>query len=60
MSEPSAALAFSFKHSEALKVEERYTMPQVAPDWIGSSDMSPVPATAMMIGFVEYACILGL
>ena len=48
------------RHSEAMLVEPKHTVPQVAPDWPGFADMPPAFATAMMIGFIEQACIQGL
>lgn len=53
-------LAAGLTHSETLVVGERHTVPQVAPDWPGFTDMPPVFATAMMIGFIEQTCIEGL
>ena len=53
-------LATGLRHTEALRVEPRHTVPQVAPDWPGFSDMPPVFATAMMVGFIEQTCIQAL
>lgn len=41
-------------------VTDRQTVPRVEPDWNGFSDMPPVFATAMMVGFIEQTCILAL
>lgn len=51
------SLVIGISHSETLRVEPRHTVPQVAPDWPGFSDMPPVFATAMMVGFMEQTCI---
>ena len=40
-------------------VAPRHTVPQVC-DWPGFSDMPPVFATAMMVGFMEQTCIQAL
>ncbi|WP_152223251.1 thioesterase family protein [Pseudomonas sp. SCB32] len=53
-------LAIGLIHNETLVVADRHTVPQVEPDWPGFSDMPPVLATAMMIGFIEQTCIEGL
>jgi len=55
-----AYLAAGLIHSESLTVAERHTVPHVATDWPGFTDMPPVLATAMMIGFVEQTCIQAL
>ncbi len=43
-------------HEEAMTVEPRHTVPQIAA-WKGFEGMPPVFATAMMIGFMEQTCI---
>ena len=53
-------LAVCLTHSETMIVEDRHTVPQVAREWPGFSDMPPVFATALMIGFVEQTCIQAL
>lgn len=53
-------LAIGLRHSERLRVEPRHTVPEVEPSWPGFADMPPVLATAMMVGFIEQTCILGL
>jgi fluoroacetyl-CoA thioesterase len=40
-------------------VSTDHTVPRVA-DWTGFSDMPPVLATAMMVGFMEQTCIQAL
>jgi fluoroacetyl-CoA thioesterase len=51
------SLVIGISHSETLRVEPRHTVPQVAPDWPGFSDMPPVFPTAMMVVFMEQTCI---
>lgn len=61
MSNPTCAtLSVGLCHSETLTVAARHTVPEVEPTWAGFADMPPVLATAMMIGFVEQTCIMGL
>ncbi|HUD95400.1 thioesterase family protein [Sphingobium sp.] len=38
----------------------RHTVPELGQGWAGFSDMPPVFATAMMIGFIEQTCIQGV
>jgi predicted thioesterase len=40
-------------------VADAHTVPKAA-DWIGFSDMPPVFATAMMVGFTEQTCVMAL
>ncbi|ENC0934719.1 thioesterase family protein [Escherichia coli] len=47
-------------HQEKFTVESRHTVPQIDIGWPGFSDMPPVLATAMMIGFMEQTCIQAL
>ena len=47
-------------HTDTLLVTDRHTVPQVDSSWPGFTDMPPVLATAMMIGFVEQTCIEAL
>ncbi|WP_433683967.1 thioesterase family protein [Nocardia sp. CA-119907] len=47
-------------HRETMIVDERHTVPYVAPEWRGFADMPPVFATAMMIGFIEQTCVTAL
>jgi fluoroacetyl-CoA thioesterase len=56
----NSPLAIGLRHSERLRVEQRHTVPAVEPSWPGFADMPPVLATAMMVGFIEQTCILGL
>lgn len=51
--------AVGLLHTETMWVEPRHTVSQVA-DWPGFSDMPPVFATAMMVGFMEQTCIMAL
>jgi fluoroacetyl-CoA thioesterase len=60
MSDNRSVLEVGLRHSERLLVEDRHTVPRVVPDWAGFADMPPVLATAMLVGFVENTCILGL
>lgn len=53
------ALLSGLHHSERMVVAPSHTVPQVA-DWPGFSDMPPVFATAMMVGFMEQTCIQAL
>ncbi|WP_085726595.1 thioesterase family protein [Pseudomonas sp. R37(2017)] len=55
-----ALLSVGLRHSDRLTVAQRHTVPEVETSWPGFSDMPPVLATAMMIGFVEQTCIEGL
>ena len=59
-SEAGSGPQVGLTHSEDMVVEARHTVPQVAPDWPGFTDMPPAFATAMMIGFIENTCIQGL
>ena len=54
------SLARGLRHSETLRVEPRHTVPGISSDWPGFSDMPPVFATAMMVGFMEQTCIQAL
>jgi fluoroacetyl-CoA thioesterase len=45
------------KGSSTISVAEDLTVPSVAADHFGFSDMPPVFATAYLVGFVEWACI---
>lgn len=54
------ALAPGLRYRARQIVTERQTVPRVEPGWPGFSDMPPVFATAMMIGFIEQTCILAL
>lgn len=42
------------------QVQEKHTVPAVDLNWPGFSDMPPVLATAMMIGFMEQTCVQAL
>jgi fluoroacetyl-CoA thioesterase len=53
------ALAVGLKHSDAMTVTARHTVPKVA-DWPGFADMPEVLATAMMVGFMEQVCVMAL
>ncbi len=44
-------------HQAALTVDESLTVPRVSPHLTAFSDMPPVFATAMMVGFIEATCI---
>jgi len=54
------SLSIGLKYRQSMRVMDRHTVPKVAPDWPGFSDMPPILATAIMIGFVEQTCIEGL
>ena len=54
------SLTVGLRHCEQLTVEDRHTVPHVDSTWPGFADMPPVLATAMMIGFIEQTCIMGL
>jgi fluoroacetyl-CoA thioesterase len=60
MSGTPSVLKVGLRHSERLVVEARHTVPRVAPDWAGFDDMPPVLATAILVGFIERTCIMGL
>ncbi|NNB89334.1 thioesterase family protein [Corallococcus exiguus] len=60
MHESHATLEVGLRHREQLHVEDRHTVPRFNPDWPGFSDMPPVLATAMLVGFIEHTCVLGL
>ena len=47
-------------HSATLVVQAHHTVPKIEPNWDGFTNMPPVFATAMMVGFVEQTCIAGL
>ena len=53
-------LAIGLQYIQSMRVLDRHTVPKVEPDWPGFSDMPPVLATAVMVGFVEQTCIEGL
>lgn len=44
-------------HTAALVVDDSLTVPCVSPHLSAFSDMPPVFATAMMVGFIEATCI---
>ena len=48
------------RHRGRQVVQPRQTVPQVEPAWPGFSDMPPVFAAAMMIGFIEQTCVTAL
>ncbi len=52
-------LSPGLKHQESMTVERHHIVPEVG-RWAGFTDMPPVFATVMMIGFVEQTCILAL
>ncbi|MFE8596468.1 thioesterase family protein [Archangium violaceum] len=60
MRETRSILETGLRHSERLLVEDRHTVPRIVADWSGFADMPPVLATAMLIGFIEHTCVLGL
>lgn len=53
-------LQAGLRHSETLLVEDKHLVPALEGPLSGVADMPPVFATAMMIGFIEQACIEGL
>ena len=53
------SLTVGLTHSEEMVVADRHTVPKLA-DWPGFSDMPPVFATAMMVGFMEQTCVMAL
>lgn len=57
--ESRPTLRAGLRHTERMVVTPSHTVPQLA-DWPGFSDMPPVFATAMMIGFMEQTCIQAL
>jgi fluoroacetyl-CoA thioesterase len=60
-SAPAATpLPIGLRHTESMLVMPRHTVPELGQGWTGFSDMPPVFATAMMIGFIEQTCIQGL
>lgn len=60
MPQHTPTLAVGLRHSAQLTVDSRHTVSEVDPSWLGFQDMPPVLATAMMIGFIEQTCIMGL
>ncbi len=50
-------LAIGTRHRLNLLVDERATVPALSHTLHGFSDMPPVFATAMMVGFIEWACV---
>lgn len=53
------ALQPGLVHSEEMVVQDAHTVPRLA-EWPGFSDMPPVFATAMMVGFMEQTCVMAL
>lgn len=48
------------RHVQSIRIDDRLTVPAVAPGFIGLADMPPVFATALLVGFVEWTCIEAL
>lgn len=48
------------RHAQTIVVSHALTVPAVSAAFTGFADMPPVFATALMIGFVEWACIEAL
>lgn len=57
--ESRPTLRAGLRHTERMVVTPSHTVPRLA-DWPGFSDMPPVFATAMMVGFMEQTCIQAL
>lgn len=53
-------LAPGLRHVQSIQVDDRLTVPAVAPAFTGFADMPPVFATAFLVGFVEWTCIEAL
>ena len=53
-------LQAGLRHSERMIVARCHTVPELDRSWPGFTDMPPVFATAMMIGFIEQTCIEAL
>ncbi|MEP3245034.1 MAG: hotdog domain-containing protein [Sneathiella sp.] len=49
-----------FQYQDSMTVEVRHTVSGLPFNWPGFTDMPPVLATAVMIGFAEQTCIRGL
>jgi fluoroacetyl-CoA thioesterase len=60
MSTPDPSLQPGLRFEARQIVTEAQTVPQVELDWAGFSDMPPVFATAMMVGFIEQTCVLAV
>lgn len=48
------------RHAQSITIDDRLTVPAVAPAFTGFADMPPVFATALLVGFVEWTCIEAL
>ncbi|MGU9869394.1 thioesterase family protein [Kluyvera ascorbata] len=53
-------LQSGIRYQAQFTVQPKHTVPAVDPDWPGFTDMPPVLATAMMIGFMEQTCVEAL
>ena len=53
-------LGVGLRHTETMTVDDRHLVPALEGQLSGVSDMPPVFATALMIGFIEQTCIQGL
>lgn len=51
------SLKHGLRNTETLEVLPSMTVPQVCPQLTAFADMPPVFATAIMVGFIEAACI---
>src|SRR5262245_46582531 len=54
------SLIAGIKHAQSVRVDDSLTVPRVSPHYTAFADMPPVFATAMMVGFMEWACIEAL
>jgi fluoroacetyl-CoA thioesterase len=57
MSEETERLIVGTKHRLELRVDERLTVPALSNAFTGFTDMPPVLAPALMVGFIEWTCI---
>ena len=53
----SENLAVGTRHRLELRVDERLIVPALSSIFTGFTDLTPVFATAFMVGFIEWACV---
>jgi fluoroacetyl-CoA thioesterase len=57
---PTDALKVGLRHENSIIVDETLTVPSVSRAFKGFADMPPVFATAFLVGFVEWTCVVAL
>lgn len=47
-------------YQQTIAVEESLTVPAIATAFTGFAEMPPVLATAFLVGFIEWSCVVAL